>query len=67
MKPLFKLVFCAAAMLLLLVSESWSQISGGSIVGSVLDSSGAVIAGARVTATNVCLLYTSELPTILRV
>src|SRR3984893_466244 len=53
MKPLFKLVFSAAAMLLLLVSESWSQISGGSIVGSVLDSSGAAIVGARVTATNV--------------
>jgi hypothetical protein len=53
MKLLFKFVFCAAAMSLLLVSESWSQISGGSIVGSVLDSSGAVIVGARVTATNV--------------
>ena len=39
-------------MSLLLVSESWAQISGGSIVGSVLDSSGAAIVGAKVTATN---------------
>jgi outer membrane receptor protein involved in Fe transport len=52
MKPLSKLVFYAAAMSLLLVSESWAQISGGSIVGSVLDSSGAAIVGAKVTATN---------------
>jgi len=52
MKLRSKLVFYAAAMSLLLVSESWAQISGGSIVGSVLDSSGAAIVGAKVTATN---------------
>jgi hypothetical protein len=40
-------------MSLLLVNESWAQLGGGSIVGSVLDSSGAVIARAEVTATNV--------------
>ena len=53
MKTTSKLVLSAAALSLLLVSESWAQISGGSILGSVLDSSGAVIAGAQVTATNV--------------
>jgi len=40
-------------MSLLLVSESWAQLGGGSIVGSVMDSSSAVISGAKVTATNV--------------
>jgi hypothetical protein len=53
MKPQLKLVLCAAAMSLLLVGEAWSQISSGSIVGSVLDSSGGAIVGAKVTATNV--------------
>jgi hypothetical protein len=53
MKTVSKLAVCAAAMSLLLVNESWAQLGGGSIVGSVLDSSGAVIAGAEVTATNV--------------
>lgn len=40
-------------MSLLLGGESWAQIGGGSIVGSLLDSSGGVIVGAKVTATNV--------------
>jgi hypothetical protein len=52
MKTVSKLVVCAAAMSLLLVSESWAQLGGGSIVGSVSDSSGAVMVGAKVTATN---------------
>jgi hypothetical protein len=43
----------AAAMSLLLVSQLWGQISGGSIVGTVLDSSGAAMVGGKVTATNV--------------
>ena len=53
MKTVSKLVVSAAAMSLLLATESWAQISGGSIVGSVLDSSGAAIVGAKVAATNV--------------
>ena len=53
MKTVSKLALCAAAMSLLLVNESWAQIGGGSIVGSVIDSSGAVMPGANVTATNV--------------
>ena len=53
MKTISMLAVSAAALSLLLVSESWAQISGGSIVGSVLDSSGGAIVGARVTATNV--------------
>ena len=53
MKNLSKPLLCVAAMSLLLVSEAWAQISGGSIAGSVLDSSGGVIIGAKVTATNV--------------
>ena len=52
MKCMSKLAGWAAALSLLLVSTSWAQINGGSIVGSVLDSSGAAIGGARVTATN---------------
>src|SRR6266446_4192685 len=43
----------SAALTLLLASESWAQISGGSIVGSVLDTSGAAIPGDEVRATNV--------------
>ena len=53
MKTVSKLAVCAAALSLLLVNESWAQLGGGSIVGSVLDSSSAVIGGANVTATNV--------------
>src|SRR5215467_6127651 len=53
MKSVFKLAGCAAGLSLLFVSGSWAQISGGAIVGSVLDSSGAAIPGAGVTATNV--------------
>ena len=53
MKTVSKLAVCVAAMSLLLVNESWAQLGGGSIVGSVLDSSNAVIGGAKVTATNV--------------
>ena len=53
MKSLSKVLVCVAASWLLIANESWAQISGGSIVGSVLDSSGAAVAGATVTATNV--------------
>src|SRR3982074_105479 len=53
MPTVSKLAVCVAAMSLLLVNESWAQLGGGSIVGSVLDSAGAVIGGAQVTATNV--------------
>src|SRR5712691_10413401 len=53
MKTISKLAVGAAALSLLLASESWAQISGGSVVGSVLDSTGGAIVGAKVTATNV--------------
>jgi hypothetical protein len=53
MKALSKLALHAVAIVLLLVNQSLGQIGGGSIVGSVLDSSGAAIVGAKVTATNV--------------
>ena len=53
MKTVSKFVVCAVAVSLLQVNESWAQLGGGSIVGSVLDSSGAAIVGAKVTATNV--------------
>src|SRR5437660_392452 len=53
MKCVSKLAIYAAALPLLLVIGAWAQINGGSIVGSVLDSSGAAISGAKVTATNV--------------
>jgi outer membrane receptor protein involved in Fe transport len=53
MRTVSKLAVCMAGALLLTVNESWAQIGGGSIVGSVLDSSSAVISGANVTATNV--------------
>src|SRR5260370_21215922 len=52
MKSILKLAICAATLLLSVIS-SWAQISGGSIVGSVLDSSGPAIGGAKVMATNV--------------
>src|SRR5438445_813949 len=50
MKCVLNLTICAAALPLLLVIGAWAQISGGSIVGSVLDSSGAAIGGAKVEA-----------------
>ena len=53
MKTMSKLALCATAISLLIVNESWAQIGGGSIVGSVLDSSSGVISGAKVTAVNV--------------
>jgi hypothetical protein len=53
MKTTSWVVLSAAVLSLLLASESWAQISGGSIVGSVLDSSGGAIIGAKVTATSV--------------
>ena len=53
MKTNSNVLLNAAAMSLLLVNQLWGQISGGSIVGSVLDSSGAAIVGVKVTATNV--------------
>jgi hypothetical protein len=53
MKSLSKVLVCVAGSWLLLASQAWAQIGGGSIVGSVLDSSGAAVVGATVMATNV--------------
>src|SRR3989442_8611819 len=53
MKCVSKFAICAAALPLLLVIGAWAQINGGSIVGSVLDSSGPAISAPKVTATNV--------------
>ena len=53
MKSLSKTLVCAVAIWLLLAVELWAQIGGGSIVGTILDDSGAAVAGASVTATNV--------------
>ncbi len=53
MKTVSKLAVCVAALSLLLVNESWAQLGGGSIVGSVMDPSSAVMPGVNVTATNV--------------
>jgi hypothetical protein len=45
-------IFCAALGLLLLCLPAFSQLNLGSIAGTVTDSSGAVIAGATVTVTD---------------
>ena len=50
-------------MSLLLTGPSWAQIGGGSIVGSVVDSSDAVIAGAKITATNLATNVAEETST----
>ena len=48
-----KTVLCLAGLLALLASAIHSQGTTGTIYGSVGDSSGAVIAGAKITATNI--------------
>src|SRR5215475_8302581 len=44
--------FCAALSLLSAVAPGFAQVITGSVTGSVVDVSGAVIVGAKVTLTN---------------
>jgi hypothetical protein len=46
-------IFCFAAAVLLALSVTWAQTTTGSIVGTVTDTSGASVANATVTITNV--------------
>lgn len=46
-------VWCASLALILLAGVCWGQKDTGSIVGTVKDPSGAVVAGAKVTVTDV--------------
>src|ERR1041385_9455047 len=48
-----KTVLYLAGLLALLASPIHSQGTTGTIYGSVVDSSGAVVAGAKITATNI--------------
>ena len=56
-----RLLFCRIVVALLLIgpATTTAQIAGGSIVGSVLDESGGVRVGVKVSATN---LGTNEKP-----
>ena len=45
-------VCCAFLLMILLAGVCWGQKDSGSIVGTVKDSSGAVVAGAKVTVTD---------------
>jgi hypothetical protein len=45
--------WCASLLLILLAGVCWGQKDSGSIVGTVKDPSGAVVAGAKVTVTDV--------------
>lgn len=49
-KVITRLLF--AMTLTVSINHAWAQIGGGSIVGSVSDSSGAVMVGVNVTAAN---------------
>ena len=48
-----QLCLAAVAVVLLLGAESFAQTITGSVHGTVTDPSGAVVAGATVTATNI--------------
>ena len=54
--------FLLAALLLLIAIRTSAQVATGDIVGSVTDSSNAVVPGAKVTATNLAtgLTYVSN-------
>ena len=54
---------CGIALILLWVAPVWSQSSEGRILGTVSDASGAVIAGAKITITNVATNVSRQLVT----
>jgi len=58
-RPSF-LAFAAASLMLLISVYSSAQTDQGAITGIVQDSSGAVIANAQVTATNIILVWLSR-------
>ncbi len=47
-----RLATCAALMMLFATIPSWAQFETARLTGLVLDASGAAVAGARITATN---------------
>lgn len=53
MRRSLKHVRCASLLVILLAAVCWAQKDTGSLVGTVKDSSGAVVAGAKVTVTDV--------------
>ena len=57
-------LLCSASLWLVTPSAAWAQsTSTGTVVGTVTDPSGALVAGATITltdaSTKTCLLYTS--------
>lgn len=46
-------VVYAAAIVLFLAPRTWAQLQSGAVVGTVEDASGAVVPGAKITATNI--------------
>jgi hypothetical protein len=49
--PLYKIVFSAALVLLACCLPAFAQVTSGTILGSIQDTTGAIIPGAKVTAT----------------
>ena len=49
--PLHKILFSAALVLLACCLPAFAQVTSGTILGSIQDTTGAIIPGAKVTAT----------------